>query len=64
MPATRCYQGHVGAVLLLVLLPIVAAIGAMFTLGGGILIALTFAMLAGFVVFGALHMARQWDHPG
>jgi hypothetical protein len=56
----------VGAVLLLVLLPIVAAIGALSTLGGGVLTALTFVLLSGVVVFGALHMARHdWDaEPG
>jgi hypothetical protein len=60
----RRYRTDVGAVLLLVLLPIVAAIAAMFTLGGGLLTALTFTFLAGVVVFGALHMARNWDSEG
>ena len=56
-----------GAVLLLVLLPITAALGfilktAMGEGGGGALLAgLTFLMLSGFLAFAALRLAKDWD---
>lgn len=53
-----------GAVLLLVMLPIVAALGFMLKTvdgGGGFLAGLMFLFLSCVLGFGALHMARGWD---
>jgi hypothetical protein len=56
-----------GAVFLLVLLPIFAALGFMLKTiqsdpsSGGILAAITFLFLSCVIAFGALAMARSWD---
>ena len=56
-----------GAVLLLVLLPITAALGFMVKTalgegsGGAWLAAFAFLMLSGFLAFASLRLARDWD---
>jgi hypothetical protein len=50
----------VGAVLLLLFLPIVIAIGAMTSLGNTFAV-IVFLALSSFIVLAALHMARHWD---
>jgi hypothetical protein len=53
----------VGAVLLLLFLPIVIAIGAMISLGNTFA-GIVFLALSSFIVLAALHMARHWDADG
>lgn len=56
-----------GAVLLLVLLPVTAALGFMVKTalgegsGGALLAGLTFVMLSGFLAFASLRLAKDWD---
>jgi hypothetical protein len=56
-----------GAVFLLMLLPIVAALGFMLktitmdAAGGGLLAALMFVFLSGVIGYMSLKMARSWD---
>jgi hypothetical protein len=55
------------AVLCLILIPILASVGFMAkaiigdSASGGMFALLTFILLAGGIVFGALGMARGWD---
>jgi hypothetical protein len=60
-------RARMAAVLCLILIPILASVGFMTraivgdSSPGGMLALLTFILLAGGIVFGALGMARGWD---
>ena len=67
VPVERYEQITMGAVLLLVLLPIVAAVGFILKTvmgegsGGALLAGFAFLMLSGFLTAAMLRLAHDWD---